>query len=63
MHHLYSRIPFYRLPEVIRHHAELADVQRLTICDSLRTVGLHLWDEAEGKLISIKDAKQRYLTA
>ena len=60
VHHLYSRIPFYRLPEVIRHHAELADVQRLTVCDSLRSVGLHLWDEAEGKLISIKDAKLRY---
>jgi omega-6 fatty acid desaturase (delta-12 desaturase) len=60
VHHLYSRIPFYRLPEVIRVHAELAEAQRLTIRDSLRTVGLHLWDEAQGKLTSIREAKARY---
>jgi acyl-lipid omega-6 desaturase (Delta-12 desaturase) len=60
VHHLYSRIPFYRLPDVLRHHAELAKAQRLTICDSLRTVGLHLWDEAQGKLISIREAERRY---
>ncbi|MBL8563016.1 MAG: fatty acid desaturase [Gemmobacter sp.] len=59
VHHLYSRIPFYRLPEVIRQHAELAEVQRLTIRDSLRTVGLHLWDEVQGKLISISEAKRQ----
>ena len=58
VHHLYSRIPFYRLPEVIRHHAELAEVQRLTIRGSLRTVGLHLWDEVQGKLISIREANR-----
>lgn len=61
VHHLYSRIPFYRLPEVIQHHAELADVQRLTIRDSLRTVRLHLWDEEQDKLISIREAQERYL--
>lgn len=60
VHHLYSRIPFYRLPEVIRDHAELAEAQRLTIRDSLRTVKLHLWDEAQGKLTSFRDAEQRY---
>ncbi len=60
VHHLYSRIPFYRLPEVIRDHATLAEAQRLTIRESLRTVGLHLWDEAQGKLTSIRDAERRY---
>lgn len=60
VHHLYSRIPFYRLPEVIRDHRELAEAQRLTIRDSFKTVGLHLWDEAQGKLTSIQDARQRY---
>ena len=60
VHHLYSRIPFYRLPEVIRDHRELAEAQRLTIRDSLRTVGLHLWDEAQGKLTSICEAEKRY---
>jgi acyl-lipid omega-6 desaturase (Delta-12 desaturase) len=60
VHHLYSRIPFYRLPEVIRDQRELAEAQRLTIRDSLRTVGLHLWDEEQGKLTSIREAEQRY---
>ncbi|MFN4058724.1 MAG: fatty acid desaturase family protein [Roseinatronobacter sp.] len=63
VHHLYSRIPFYRLPEVIRDHRELAEAQRLTIRDSLSTVGLHLWDETQGRLTSIRDAEKRYCLA
>ena len=55
VHHLYSRIPFYRLPEVLRHHATLAEAQRLTITESFATVRLHLWDEARGKLVSFSD--------
>jgi len=55
VHHLYSRIPFYRLPEVLRHHAILAEAQRLTIAESFATVRLHLWDEARGKLVSFSD--------
>jgi len=55
VHHLYSRIPFYRLPEVLRHHATLAKAQRLTIAESFATVRLHLWDEARGKLVSFSD--------
>jgi len=55
VHHLYSRIPFYRLPEVLRHHATLAEAQRLTIAESFATVRLHLWDEARGKLVSFSD--------
>ena len=60
VHHLYSRIPFYRLPEVIRDHRELAEAQRLTIRESLQTVRLHLWDEAQGKLMSFAEARARY---
>lgn len=60
VHHLYSRIPFYRLPEVIREHRELAEAQRLTIRESLATVKLHLWDEAQGKLMSFAEARTRY---
>lgn len=60
VHHLYSRVPFYRLPEVIDQHAELAHVHRLTIRDSLRTVGVQLWDEVQGKLISISEANRQY---
>lgn len=60
VHHLYSRIPFYRLPEVLRDHAELADMQRLTIRESLATVRLHLWDEKLQRLTSFAEARRRY---
>jgi omega-6 fatty acid desaturase (delta-12 desaturase) len=58
VHHLYARIPFYRLPEVIRDHKELAEAQRLTIRESLASVRLHLWDEASQRLISFRELRQ-----
>jgi len=57
VHHLYSRIPFYRLPEVLRDHAELAESNRMTIRQSLHTVRLHLWDEDSRRLVSFAQAK------
>ncbi len=36
VHHLCSRIPFYRLPQVLRDHPELAQIGRITLVDSLR---------------------------
>ena len=60
VHHLYSRIPFYRLSEVIRDHAELAEAQRLTIRESLKSVRLHLWDETSGRLMSFAEARRLY---
>ncbi|QDA36636.1 fatty acid desaturase (plasmid) [Paracoccus liaowanqingii] len=62
VHHLYSRIPFYRLPEILRDHAELAQAQRLTLGESLRSVNLHLWDEKLGRLMSFREARTRYGT-
>ena len=52
VHHLYSRIPFYRLPEVLRDHPELAEGNRLTIRESLASVHLHLWDQQSKRLLS-----------
>jgi omega-6 fatty acid desaturase (delta-12 desaturase) len=52
VHHLYSRIPFYRLPEVLRDHAVLADGNRMTIRESLGNARLHLWDENSKRLLS-----------
>lgn len=60
VHHLYSRIPFYRLPEVLRDHRELAEAQRLTIGESFATMRLHLWDETERKLMSFAEAQAKY---
>ena len=45
VHHLQSRVPFYRLPEVLRDHPALEQAQRLTLRESLGCLRLHLWDE------------------
>lgn len=57
VHHLYSRIPFYRLPEVLRDHTELADGNRMTIRQSLANARLHLWDEKSRRLLSFSQAQ------
>ncbi len=57
VHHLYSRIPFYRLPEVLRDFPVLATAQRMTLLESFRNVKLHLWDEKGRRLLSYAQAK------
>ncbi|WP_284379397.1 fatty acid desaturase [Amylibacter marinus] len=57
VHHLYARIPFYRLPDILRDHPVLAEAQRLTIKESIQGVKLNLWDEAERRLVTYKQAK------
>ena len=59
VHHLHSRIPFYRLPEVLRDHAVLADGNRMTIRESIRSARLHLWDEESKRLLSFSEARAR----
>lgn len=56
VHHLSSRIPYYRLPEVLRDRPELRDVGRLTLRQSLGAVKLVLWDERKRRLVSFKEA-------
>ncbi|MEM8950297.1 MAG: fatty acid desaturase [Pseudomonadota bacterium] len=56
VHHLVSRIPSYRLNEVLRHHPELRDIGRLTLAQSLRCFHLALWDERRQRLVSFRDA-------
>jgi omega-6 fatty acid desaturase (delta-12 desaturase) len=58
VHHLCSRIPFYRLPEVLRNHPELAAVGRITILKSFACVKLALWDEAKRKLVSFETLRR-----
>lgn len=60
VHHLSSRIPYYRLPDVLRDHSELQDVGRLTLSQSFACVRLTLWDERSRKLISFRDARRLY---
>ena len=59
VHHLSSRVPFYRLPEVLRDHPELGDIGRITLWQSLRCVRLTLWDEKNSRLVSFKEAAQQ----
>ncbi|HEY0626863.1 MAG TPA: fatty acid desaturase [Allosphingosinicella sp.] len=54
LHHLSSRIPFYRLPEAMRAHPELEGVSRITIGESLRTLRLRLWDEEARRLVPLR---------
>jgi acyl-lipid omega-6 desaturase (Delta-12 desaturase) len=59
VHHLCSRIPSYRLPLVLRHHPQLANVGRLTLRQSLACVRLALWDETTRQLISFRELRTR----
>jgi omega-6 fatty acid desaturase (delta-12 desaturase) len=57
VHHLQSRVPFYRLPEILRDHPDLAEAQRLTMRESVDSLGLHLWDEQSRRLVSFAQAR------
>lgn len=57
LHHLCSRIPYYRLPRVMRDHPDLKDVGRLTLWQSFRCVRLALWCETRRRLISFREAR------
>ncbi len=52
VHHLASRIPFYRLPEVLRAYPGLKGVNRFTAAQTLSTLRLALWDEDQRRLVA-----------
>ena len=58
VHHLSSRIPYYRLPRVLHDHPELKGVGRLTLLESFACVRLVLWDESNRRLISFRDLRR-----
>ena len=57
VHHLCSRIPYYRLPRVLRDHPDLAGAGRLTLLQSFGCVRLALWDETRRQLVSFRDLR------
>jgi omega-6 fatty acid desaturase (delta-12 desaturase) len=59
VHHLCSRIPYYRLPLVLRDYPELRGIGRLTLRESFRCVPLVLWDEEQRRLISFREMHAR----
>jgi omega-6 fatty acid desaturase (delta-12 desaturase) len=58
VHHLSSRVPYYRLPEVLRDHPELGEIGRITLWQSFHCVKLTLWDEKSDRLVSFREAAQ-----
>lgn len=58
VHHLASRIPFYRLPEVLRDHDALANSNRVTLRESLSCARLALWDKSERRLVTFSEARR-----
>jgi acyl-lipid omega-6 desaturase (Delta-12 desaturase) len=60
VHHLCSRIPYYRLPLVLRDHPDLDGIGRLTLLQSLRCVRLALWDEGQNRLVSFREVRRHY---
>jgi omega-6 fatty acid desaturase (delta-12 desaturase) len=57
IHHLCSRIPFYRLPLALRRNPQLSDVSRLTLGQSFACVRLVLWDETTHRLITFRELR------
>ena len=62
VHHLCSRIPYYRLPRVLRDNPELGTIGRLTLWESVKCVRLTLWDESNKKLISFRELRRMQRT-
>lgn len=63
VHHLSARIPFYRLPQVLKDLPELKNVSRLGLVESFRCASLALWDETSGRLVSFRAARRLRLAA
>lgn len=57
VHHLSSRIPFYRLPKVLNDFPELRPMSRVGLLESFRCARLALWDEGRGRLVSFREAR------
>jgi omega-6 fatty acid desaturase (delta-12 desaturase) len=57
VHHLASRIPFYRLNDALKDLPVLATIGRVGIVESLRSVRLVLWDEDKRRLVSFSEAR------
>jgi acyl-lipid omega-6 desaturase (Delta-12 desaturase) len=57
VHHLCSRIPYYRLPRVLRDHPQLRAVGRLTLLQSLGCVARVLWDENRRRLVTFREMR------
>lgn len=60
VHHADHRIPFYRLPEAMAAVPELTPRTRVTLnpLTILRSLQLHVWDQRQGKMLTLREARQ-----
>jgi len=65
VHHVNSRIPFYRLPEVMSTFKELQNPRSTSLSPKEIWTCLHLkiWDEALGRMITLKEFKKMNVKA
>jgi omega-6 fatty acid desaturase (delta-12 desaturase) len=56
VHHLSSRVPFYRLPDALRAYPQLKNINRFTLMQTFGTMRLALWDESQRRLVRIPPA-------
>jgi acyl-lipid omega-6 desaturase (Delta-12 desaturase) len=57
IHHLCSLIPNYRLQKCLAGSAELQQLNRMTLLESLQCLRWSLWDEAQSKMVNFRDLK------
>jgi len=60
VHHLSSRIPYYRLGQVMRDHPELRAMSRIGLLESFGYARLSLWDEANGRLVAFSQVTRSH---
>ncbi len=60
IHHVNSRIPFYRLNEVMNNLVELQNPRSTSLSPSeiWKCIQLKLWDEQQGKMVTLEEFKQ-----
>ncbi len=60
IHHLNSKIPFYRLPEVMAHIKELQSCKRtsLNIKEVIACLRLKIWDQDKNKMVGLRDIRR-----
>jgi len=57
IHHASTRVPFYRLPQVLKSEPIFRNAPVVRPSQSLRLLGLALWDEGNQRLISFRAAR------
>ncbi len=58
VHHLFSKIPNYRLQEYLDRNPSLSGVRPLTLLESLKCARLALWDEQSKSLVTFRQARR-----